>query len=117
MPSGSIAKSGELDSFGVTGYGPDVFYRQIASFKVKPGRYLFKAKILRDVPDLAHIKTRLTMGLYPKAASTWQTTLVWCGSIANYLLVWPVAAILFFILLWQMWRAWRAGLIFRPRQA
>lgn len=116
VPSGSIAAAKELDSFGVTAYGADFFYRQIGGFQVKPGRYLFKAKILRDVPELAHIKTRLVMNPYPKIASTWQSTLLWWGGIATYILVWPVAVILFLVFLWQVWHAWRAGLIFRSRK-
>lgn len=101
LPSGSISRTGKDDSLGVTAHGQDVFYRQIGGFKVKTGRYLFKAKILRDVPELAHIKTRLSMGLYGKSSSTWQTTLVWWGSIANYLLVRLLAILFFLVLLWK----------------
>lgn len=108
-PGGTIAASGEIDSFGSTSWSAIDVDRQVGHIRVMPGRYLFEAEILRDVPELAHIKTRIAMHLHPKTSSTWQITLVWWGSIANVLLVWPAAIVLALILLW------RAGLTLRSK--
>ena len=101
VPDGAIAASGEEDSFGTSGTSEAYVYRQIGGLKVPPGRYLFKAKILRDVPELAHIKTRVSMGLYGKASSTWQMSLVWWGAIVNYILVRALVILFFLVLLWR----------------
>lgn len=109
VPGGSMSTSGEIDSFGSIAWSAAEVDRQIGRIKVAPGRYLFTAEILRDVPELAHIKTRLSMQLHPKASSTWQITLVWWGGIVNFFVAWPAAIIIALVLLW------RAGLTFRSK--
>lgn len=109
IPRGSIAASGEIDTFGSIAWSATEVDRQVGRVHVAPGRYLFTAEVLRDVPELAPIKTRISMQLRPKASSTWQITLVWWGSIANFILFWPAAIIIALILLW------RAGLTFRSK--
>jgi hypothetical protein len=106
---GSIAVSGEIDTFGSIAWSATEVDRQVGRVHVAPGRYLFTAEVLRDVPELAHIKTRISMQLHPKASSTWQIALVWWGSIANFILIWPAAISIALILLW------RAGLTFRSK--
>lgn len=101
VDTSAIAASGEIDSFGSIGWSAAEVDRQVGHIRVAPGRYLFTAEILRDVPELAHIRTRLSMQLRPKASSTWQMTLVWWGSLANFFLVWPAAIILALVLVWR----------------
>lgn len=107
VPAGTIAASGEVDSFGSIAWSAAEVDRQVGGIRVAPGRYLFTAEILRDVPELAHINTRLSMQLHPKVSSTWQVTLVWWGSIANLFFVWPAAIIAALVLLWRVGLTWR----------
>jgi hypothetical protein len=109
LPSGSTAASGEIDSFGSIAWSAAEVDRQVGHIKVVPGRYLFTAEILRDVPELAHIKTRLSMQLHSKSSSTWQITLVWWGGIVNIIAVWPAAIVIALVLLR------RAGQTFRSK--
>ncbi len=109
VSSGSVVASGEIDSFGTITWSSTEVYRQVGHLRVAPGRYIFSAEILGDVPELAHIKTRLSMELHPKASSTWQITFAFWGSIANFFLVWPAAVIIVLMLLW------RAFLIFHSK--
>lgn len=102
VPGGSVIASGEIDSFGSIAWSATEVYRHVGGFRVAPGRYLFTAEILRDVPELAHIKTHLSMQLPSDGFSTWQMSLVWWGSIANLLLIGPVAIIIAIILLFTL---------------
>lgn len=109
LPQGSIVASGEVDSFGSRAWSASEAYRLVDYVRVLPGRYLFNAEILRDVPEFAHIKTRLTIQLDPKGGSTWQIAVVWFGSIANIFIFGPATMMLFLVL------SWRAVLAFRSR--
>jgi hypothetical protein len=105
--TGAVVAAGEIDSFGSSAWSAANVYRKLAGISVPPGNYKFNAQVLRDVPELAQIKSRLAMKLRPTASSTWQTSLVWWGSLASFLLVWPAIAVLSLLLLW------RAGLTLR----
>lgn len=107
---GEVVASGEIDSFGLMAWGGSTVDRSVGHVRVDPGRYIFNAEILRDVQELAHIKTRISMRLTPKAGSTWQIGLVWWGQVANLVLIRPAAAIIVLFLMW------RAGLTFRSRR-
>jgi hypothetical protein len=98
---GSVAASGEVDSFGTSAWSDAEIERRLGLVAVKPGTYVFTAEVMRDVPELSHVKTRLTLQLNPKASSTWQITLAWFGSMINLFVVWPVAIALALILLWR----------------
>lgn len=105
LHDGSIAASGENDTFGAIAWSAAEVDRKVGGFRVKPGRYLFNAQVLHDVPALAHIGTRLSINLPSKASSTWQMTLVWWGSIASYIVVWPAAAVIAMLLILQAGRS------------
>lgn len=107
--TGAIAAAGEIDSFGSVAWSTSEVDRRLATVSVSPGNYKFSAQVLRDVSELAQFKCRLAMQLRPKASSTWQITLVWWGSLANFLLVWPTIAVLSLLLLWRAGLAIRAG--------
>ena len=107
--TGAIAAAGEIDSFGSVAWSASEVDRRLATVSVSPGNYKFSAQVLRDVSELAQFKCRLAMQLRPKASSTWQITLVWWGSLANFLLVWPTIAVLSLLLLWRAGLAIRAG--------
>lgn len=109
LPDGAVVASGEIDAFGSIAWSPTEVDREVGHVQVAPGKYEFSAEILRDVPELASIRTRLSMQLRPKASSTWQITLVWWGSMANDLLAWPSAFLIAVVL------SWRAALTFRSR--
>lgn len=103
--TGTTAASGEIESFGLIAWSAAEVDRSLAVVSVPPGNYKFSAQVLRDVPELAQIKSRLTMQLRPKASSTWQITLVWLSSLASFLLVWPTIAAISLLLLWRaVWR-------------
>ena len=101
LSGASIAASGEVDSFSSDSWSATEVGRQVDHVRVAPGRYLFTAEILRDVPELAHIKTRLSMQLHPKTSSTWQMSFVVWGSLAYVLLVLPAAVAIVLDLLWH----------------
>jgi uncharacterized protein DUF5625 len=96
----ATAASGDVDTFGSIAWSADRVARQVAVVSVPQGHYRFIAEVQRDVPELADIKTRISMRLRPKTSSSWQITLAWWGSLASYFLVWPAIAIVAG-LLWQ----------------
>ncbi|SBV36335.1 conserved exported hypothetical protein [uncultured Stenotrophomonas sp.] len=105
VSDGRILASGEVDSAGISAWSSADIERKIGGIRVPSGRYRFKAQVLRGIPELAHIDTRLAMRGTPKASSTWQISLVWWGSIANMLLLAPLAVLLLLLLLWRAGRA------------
>lgn len=107
LPGGKILASGETDAHGMQGWSSTFVERNVGGIRVPTGRYRFKAQVLHDVPELAHFDTRLVMRLQPKSSSTWQLDLVWWGSIANMLLLGPLAIIVLLVLLWHAARACR----------
>ncbi|WP_200384032.1 DUF5625 family protein [Rhodocyclus tenuis] len=107
--TGEITTSGEVESQDSSGWARAHVYRHLGNIRVPPGRYTFTAKVLRPVPELAHITTRIAIQIQPKSATTWQMVLVWWGSICQYLFAWPAAVLATILLLW------RAGLTLRPR--
>jgi Domain of unknown function (DUF5625) len=101
VTSGLVVAADELDSFGVSGSSASEVDRPIGQVKVKPGTYIFSAEIMREVPELGEMNTRMEMALYPKGSSTWQTTLAWWGVRINYYLLRPIALALALLLLWR----------------
>jgi hypothetical protein len=98
---------GDVESQDSSGWSQAHVYRSIAKVRVPPGRYLFKAEILRPIPELAKLQTTIAMELQPKSTSTWQLGLVWWGAIAQYIIALPLAVCTALALLW------RAGLTLR----
>ena len=105
VSNGRAVASGEIDAIGAYRWSSSDIDREIGGIRVPSGRYRFKAQVLRDVPEFAHIDTRLAMTGTPKASSTWQISLVWWGSIVNMMLVGPLMVILLLVLLWHAARA------------
>ena len=105
VSNGRAVASGEIDAIGAYRWSSSDIDREIGGIRVPSGRYRFKAQILRDVPEFAHIDTRLAMTGTPKASSTWQISLVWWGNIVNMMLIGPLAIILLLVLLWRAARA------------
>ncbi|MBB1073697.1 hypothetical protein HUU62_04640 [Rhodoferax sp. 4810] len=103
LETSRIVSSGNVMTIDSHGWsGADVF-RSISKIHVPTGRYLFRADILKSVPELSHIKTRLQISIGGKSASTWQMGLVWWGALGQVLVAWPLGAYALFLLL-------RAGL-------
>lgn len=105
VSNGRAVASGEIDAIGAYRWSSSDIDREIGEIHVPSGRYRFKAQVLRDVPEFAHIDTRLAMTGTPKASSTWQISLVWWGTIANMMLLGPLAILLLLLLLWRASRA------------
>ena len=106
--NGAVVATDTIDTFGNGGYTSNNFYRPAGYLKVPTGKYFFKAKILRDVPEFKNIKTRISLELISGVSSTWQLTLAFWGEIATVLLVLPIALVLGLLLLWRASRAFYA---------
>lgn len=98
---GRLVASGEVDSFGSMSWSVAEVERNIGHIQVPPGQYLFTAEILRDVPELAHIKTRVVLHFRATASTTWQVTFAWWGSLLNLFIVWPYGIFIALTLLWR----------------
>lgn len=96
---GNVIASGEVDSSGSTGWSAAEVDRHLGNVQAPPGAYIFRANVLRPVPELAYIRTRIAIQLRPKSSSTWQIGLVWWGSLGTYIVAWPAAAYAAFLLL------------------
>jgi Domain of unknown function (DUF5625) len=59
--NGKVVASGEIATIDSSGWSAAYVSRRIGGFTVDPGRYLFKMGILKDVPELAFLKTRVTV--------------------------------------------------------
>lgn len=57
--NGNIVASGEVNSFESSAWSAADVYRRIGGFSVDRGNYLFKLEVLRDVPELAILRTRV----------------------------------------------------------
>jgi hypothetical protein len=108
---GSIVASGKVDSSGSMGWSVPVVERRISRIWMTPGKYLFTAEILRDVPELAHIKTRLSMEIRQTQSSAWQIALAWWGTVISSFILLPTAIVIALVLLW------RACLTFRSKRS
>lgn len=93
IKTGTTVKTAETDTYGYEGYGR-TFHRHVGYFRVNPGRYLFTARILHDVPELSGFNSTISTGSYGKSWSTWKITLVFFGYYAQYFLIWPLAIII-----------------------
>lgn len=95
-----LIAQGEAESFGFLRWTPYQVARQIdkVSINVEPGRYVFRGEVLQDVPELAHIKTRIALQLRPMVSATWQLAVVFLGPFVNYLILGPAALLLALIL-------------------
>lgn len=99
LADGKIIVSGEIDSFGSTGWSTAEVTRAIGYIRVKSGKYLFRAEILRDVNEFKHIKTRIAMQHRTKTSSTWQMNFLFWGQLVTIFVLWPAALIIVFSLL------------------
>lgn len=102
-----LVAAGDTVTSDSTGWSQEHVYRLISRVRVPPGQYVFKAEVLRPVPELSGVRTSIALQIEPKATSTWQLGLVWWGTAATYLVVLPVAVCLGGVLVW------RAGLTLR----
>ena len=101
IETGEVASSGEVESIDSSGWSAAHVYRKVGTVKVQPGRYAFRAEVLRPVPDLANMRTQIAIQLKPKGRTTWQMGLVWWGAIGQYLLAWPLVAYAGVLLVWR----------------
>lgn len=105
LSNGRTVASGEVDAVGIASHSSADITRRVGEIHVPSGRYRFNAQIMHDVPELAHLDTSLAMQEAPKASSTWQISLAWWGTIANMMLLGPLAILLLLLLLWRAGRA------------
>jgi hypothetical protein len=82
--------SSEMETKDSNGWSRAHVSRFIADLHLDPGHYIFKANVLRAVPELTKLKTSIAIELQPKHSSSWQLSLVWWGSIAQYIITLPV---------------------------
>jgi len=59
--SSKIVASGEVVTTDSSGWSVAEVSRLIGGFTVDPGRYMFKMEVLKDIPELAFLKTRVTI--------------------------------------------------------
>jgi hypothetical protein len=102
--SGSSVVGGETISQNSNGWSKADVYRRVGSIQVKPGHYIFRAEIMRNVPELESIKSRLAIKLRPKSSETWQIGLVWWGAIATYIIMWPMMLFSIATIIWRILR-------------
>lgn len=57
--TGDVAASGETESIESHGWSAADVYRRVGGFSVDRGTYLFKLEVLRDVPELSMLRTRV----------------------------------------------------------
>lgn len=100
--TGVVTASGQGDSSLAARSGAVEIYQKVESVSIPSGNYTFKAEILRDVPELAHLKTSLVMALNSMPVTPWQVTLVWWGMLAINFIVRPVMLLIGVILLVRM---------------
>ncbi len=101
IDSGTVVAGEEIETIDSQGWSGAHVYRNVGSVRVQPGNYVFKAEVLRPVPELAYLRTHIALQVNAKSASTWQMLTVWFGSIVQLYFVWPIAIIISISLLWQ----------------
>jgi hypothetical protein len=104
VETGVIVSSGEVESLDSDGWSAAHVYRAIGIVQAQPAEYIFKAEIMRPVPELAHIRTHIAIQEHSKSSTTWQMGLVWWGSLVEIFLAWPVAIYASILLLWRVTR-------------
>lgn len=57
--TGEVAASVEMESFESHGWSAADVYRRVGSFSVDRGSYLLRFEVLRDVPELSTLRTRI----------------------------------------------------------
>lgn len=103
-----VIASGNSDTFDANGWSSSEVQRHIARLHVPPGKYEFRAAVLRPVAELSHVTARLRLSIRTKSDQTWQMGAVWWGSIGKVLLAWPIGTYALFMLL-------RASLVWPQR--
>ncbi len=101
---GVLVVSGEAEGFGAVSWSANEVHRNFGRIQVKPGNYIFAAEVLHNIPEISHVNTRVKFSLHPKAASTWQMTVVWWGRIVGVLFVWPLILVFVGFLLFRLWK-------------
>ncbi|MBI4986198.1 MAG: hypothetical protein HZC24_12895 [Rhodocyclales bacterium] len=91
---GAVMASGEVDTRGTAGWSPTAAYRLVAPIAVPPGRYMLDAEILRDVPELGYVRTRLVLQLPSEAATPWQVTVMWWAGVIDITVLLPATLFL-----------------------
>lgn len=74
-------------------------YRLVDAIRVEPGQYQFHARIVNPVPQLASIQTRLKLWNTFKTRDTWQSSVLFWGTLFTVWIVTPVTVLL---VLWLM---------------
>jgi len=97
--SKQIVASGEVNSTGSSAWADSFVERKIGNVKVEPGRYRIHAEILREIPELASLRTKIAIQLNPKFTTTWQMAVSWWGSIVVFMLIAPITVVLALVLI------------------
>jgi hypothetical protein len=84
-----VVAQGAAITKGVVGWGEEV-HRRVDTIRVEPGRYRFHARILNPVPQLASIPTRLVLWNSIKTTDTWQSGVLFWGTLFTVWIVTPV---------------------------
>ena len=66
-----VVASGNSATFDVSGWSRKEVQRHITSVHVPPGKYEFRAEVLRPVTELSHVASRLRLSIPPKSGQTW----------------------------------------------
>jgi hypothetical protein len=96
-----VVAQGTAVTKGVAGWGDDV-HRRVDAIRVEPGRYQFHAKILKPVPQLSSIPTRLKLWNTFKTRDTWQSSVLFWGTLFSVWIVAPVTMFLIARLIWLL---------------
>jgi hypothetical protein len=107
--TGVIIFSGTVDTLDSAGWSARQVYRHIGDITVPVGTYVIKAEVLQRTPELSMIPTHIVLSFRPKFASTWQSAVVFWGS----LIVTPIAcvalALASILLVFRLFRFVRSG--------
>lgn len=107
--TGGIIFAGTVDTLDSAGWSAKQVYRRIGDITVPVGTYVIRAEVLQSTPELSIIPTHIVLRFHPKFASTWQSAVVFWGS----LIVTPIAcvalALACILLVFRLFRFVRSG--------
>jgi hypothetical protein len=103
--SGEVVANGTSVTEGASGWGREI-WRNVTTIRVAPGRYVFHARVLRPVPELKSIPTKLALWNSFKTNDTWQSTCIFFGTLFAVWVCGPVLIVFLLLLGWTLARHW-----------
>ncbi|MEY3446673.1 MAG: hypothetical protein RIR45_1428, partial [Pseudomonadota bacterium] len=98
---GRQVASGSADTKESSGWSAAQVFRTVGYFSVPSGRYTFHVKTLSTIPEFSSIPAKIVAQTRGSTSSTSQMSFVWWGTIATYVVVWPMAALALLFLIYR----------------